>query len=287
MQRKPSSDEKQLDLFSYPRKEPQPIAQPRSATAEPRSLSDGDLLRAIPGSGLADGPPLLTEAGRRGLNAAIPVIEAYCRRFAGLGLDHPVPEQRAAVLALGAIGGRDAGEAVRRLIERRGISGPTLTDAMGVAAALGVRLSAEFILECLDSADADIRADACCCTGPDPVILNRLEDLLTDTEPRVRAAAACALGRTGRVSSRPMLLQLLRECPSPEVLDAVAVVADEECIVLLGRVMRERPALSGAVRQALAEVDHPLAEQLLQTQQTPSTRSSCVQMEPSEGRKML
>jgi hypothetical protein len=114
-----SSDDGQFDLFSAPRSESRQIRHAGVAAMDPGALTDDDLLRAIPASGLADGPALMAEVARRRLESGVPVLEAHCRRFAGFGLTQPVPEQRAAVLALGAIGGRDAGDAVRRLIERR------------------------------------------------------------------------------------------------------------------------------------------------------------------------
>ena len=53
-----------------------------------------------------------------------------------------------------------------------------------------------------------------------------------------------------------MIARLLREEPSEEVIDAVSPVADEECIVLLGRIARSKPALSDAALNALESIDH-------------------------------
>ena len=52
-----------------------------------------------------------------------------------------------------------------------------------------------------------------------------------------------------------MLTSLLREGPSEEVIDALSPVADEECIVLLGRIARSKPALSDAALNTL-DLDH-------------------------------
>jgi hypothetical protein len=60
----------------------------------------------------------------------------------------------------------------------------------------------------------------------------------------------------GRIEARPMIASLLREEPSEEVIDAVSPVADEECIVLLGRIARSKPALSDAALDALESIDH-------------------------------
>jgi hypothetical protein len=43
------------------------------------------------------------------------------------------------------------------------------------------------------------------------------------------------------------------------VIDAVSSVADEECIVQLGRIARTQPALSDAALNALEGIDQPRA----------------------------
>ena len=47
----------------------------------PGDLDDAALIAAIPGAGLADCYALASEAGRRRLAAAIPALEALCRRW--------------------------------------------------------------------------------------------------------------------------------------------------------------------------------------------------------------
>ena len=85
-------------------------------------------------------------------------------------------------------------------------------------------------------------------------------DLLDDLNQAVARSAACALGQMGRIEARPMLATLLREEPSEMVIDAVSSVADEECIVLLGRIARSTPALSDAALNALECIDHHRAD---------------------------
>jgi hypothetical protein len=87
-----------------------------------------------------------------------------------------------------------------------------------------------------------------------------LVDLLDDLHRTVTAAAACALGRAGRIEARPILTRLLREEPSELVIDAVSPVADEDCIVQLGRIARSNPALAGFAIDALDAIDNPRAE---------------------------
>src|SRR5260370_34070985 len=109
--------DQQLDLFSSSgiqaeRPLPQSMVLRPTATA----LDDQALIAAIPESNLADSIALATEAGRRGLKAAVPSLEALCRRFAGFGNDRMVPEQAAALHAPAAISRPDAPQAGTRLI---------------------------------------------------------------------------------------------------------------------------------------------------------------------------
>src|SRR5439155_15055772 len=89
-------------------------------------LDDEALIAAIPTSNLDDSTALTVEAARRRLAAAIPALENLCRRFAGFGIDHMVPEQSAALRALAVIGGRDAAQAVSQLIVQGAVQGPAL-----------------------------------------------------------------------------------------------------------------------------------------------------------------
>jgi hypothetical protein len=50
----------------------------------------------------------------------------------------------------------------------------------------------------------------------------------------------------GRIEAGPTLKHLLRVAPSPEVIDSVVPIADEECVVLLGRIARSAPGLTAA-----------------------------------------
>ena len=90
--------DRQLDLFSGSGIAPVRRASPATTSPgpSPAERDDAALLAAIPASHLSDGPALAAEAGRRGLHAAIPMLEAYCRRFAGFGARRILPEQVAA-----------------------------------------------------------------------------------------------------------------------------------------------------------------------------------------------
>ena len=138
--------ETQLDLFSASGVSPKGLVQldAKAPDISPAELDDNSLLAAIPASGLTNGPALVAEAGRRGLAEAVSVLDGYCRRFAGFGADHLVPEQVAALRGLAAIGGREAAAAVTRLIVEAAVQGPTLKVAVGVAAHLGFDLVSRF-----------------------------------------------------------------------------------------------------------------------------------------------
>jgi hypothetical protein len=62
-----------------------------------------------------------------------------------------------------------------------------------------------------------------------------------DGDSQVRVAAACC------------------DAPSAEVTDAIPTLADEDCIILLGRLLRIQPGLAGAARDALEMIDHSRA----------------------------
>jgi HEAT repeats len=254
----------QLDLFAG---SGLPAAPHTTPSAKPRpipptELEDAALLAAIPTSGVTDGPALAAEAGRRRLAAAIPVLADYCRRFAGFGTQHPVREQIAALGALGAIGGADAANAVARIIASGWVQGPTLVGAVAIAARLRSRLPIDLVLLLLRHVDPAARADACRLARHGPDIVATLIDLLGDLHREVSIAAACALGRMGRPEATPLLKQALRQSPSLPVIEAVPPVADDECIVLLGRIARSSSDLNVAARDALDAIDHPVAARL-------------------------
>lgn len=257
--------ERQLDLFAAsgipPEGRPQPGARPQELVAA--DLDDAALVAAIPWAGLAAAPALAAEAGRRRLTIAVPALEQLCRRFAGFGLERAVPEQIAALQALACIGGSEAAQAVARLIAKGIVQGPTRKVAVNVAGRLRAALPVETALALLRDGDPAVRADACRCAGPWPAHLEVLRELADDGDGDVRIAAACALGRLGRREARPALARLLRDAPSAEVVEAIPAIADEDCIILLGRIGRSRPALADAARDALEMIDHPRARQIV------------------------
>src|ERR1700692_4374962 len=229
--------EQQLDLFSSAGDEaerPLPLSMERRPAAT--ALDDQALIAAIPDSNLSDSMALAAEAGRRRLVAAVPSLETLCRRFSGFGIDRMVPEQAAALQALAVISGREAAQAVSRLIVRGVVQGPALNLAVSTAARIGSTLPADVLRSLLRHPDPGIRASVCGCVRRRPELISVMIDLLDDLNQSVARSAACALGQIGRSEARPMLARLLREGPSEEVIDAVSSIADEEFIVQLRRI---------------------------------------------------
>ncbi|HET6518741.1 MAG TPA: HEAT repeat domain-containing protein [Geminicoccaceae bacterium] len=255
---------RQLDLFAATGIPPASPLQPKPGRPElvPADLDDAAVIDALPWAGMAEAAALADEAGRRRLVAAVPALVRLCRRFAGFGRERAVPEQVAALHALALIGGAEAARAVARLIAEDAVQGPTRKVAVGIAAQLGSALPAGTVLALLRDADPDVRAAACRCTGSWPAVVPVLIALMDDGDSNVRVAALCALGRMGRREVGPALTRLLRDAPSPEVIESIPGIADEDCIVLLGRLARTRPTLAGAALDALRLINHPRARQI-------------------------
>jgi HEAT repeat protein len=266
----------QLDLFAAagirheaPLPSPQPDRQPASAA----DLTDTALLAAIPDASLAACEALAGGAARRELVAAVPALEALCRRFKGFGLHHAIPEQTASLRALAAIGGADAVAAVRRIVVGEVVTGPGQREAVRAAAALRCVLPEHTAAALLRHADPEIRAQACRCTPRTAQVASLLASLLEDLNPGVATAAAKALGRMGHAEARPWLARLLRQNPDAELVEAVTPVADEECVVLLGRIARQDAALRDAALTALEAIETPRAAAVLAALGNPARRT--------------
>jgi len=233
-------------------------------------FDDHRLLAVFADPTVADDLTLLAEAGRRRLAAAVPLLRDVCRRHAGFGARRQIPEQAAALNALHAIGTRAAAQAVADAIERGWVEGPTLTVAAWCAGRLHANLTCKTIALLLQHPDPSVRAAGCGCARPYPAITTLLGELMVDLRRPVAEAAACALGRLGRVEARPLLAALLEKAPSEEVIEAASAVADERCLVLLGRIARSGSKLAPAALAALEDSDHPRAAKIRATIVPPS-----------------
>lgn len=262
---------RQLDLFAA-RPAPRPArnvpqAPPRLDVA---ALGDEALTAALREARLADAEALAAEAGRRRLTSAIPALETLCRRFAGFGGERLVPEQVAAFEALAEIAGPAAMQTVQRLIVKGVVEGPTLRSAAAAAIGLGVPLPADILLGWFRADEPVLRAAACRLVRPWPDPVPLLLDRLDDLDVAVALAAACALGRLGRIEARAALYRELGTNPSAEVIDAVTPIADEACMVMLGRVAGIAPDLAGIALEALDGFGDPRADRIAAALRRPS-----------------
>jgi hypothetical protein len=253
------SDFVQLDLFGDRPNFDRPPNRVSLQPPFPQEISDEGLIAAIPEATFTDACALAAEAGKRRLSDAIPALMILCNRFVGYGIDVGVPEQAAALEALGVIGGPEASRAVVQLIVKRVVEGPTLVVATTVASQLGAIFPNDIALAFLRDSNPSVRALACACVRPGYEVVATLIAMLDDPNGEVSAAAACALGRMGRVEARIHLKRYLTERPSARVVEAVAGVADDEAIVLLARAGRTRPDLSLSIISALEEIDNARA----------------------------
>jgi hypothetical protein len=251
----------QGDLFSMGPNRPWSVSPDNTepAGALPAELDDAALIVAIEKASQHQCLALAHEAGSRRLAAAIPALEKLCRRFTGFGLDHAVREQMAALEGLQMVGGVAAAAAVARLIGERTIVGPGLARAVAAAAGLGAKLPNSVLVALLQHPSPEIRADACRCAHGGAEVLALIRELTTDLNTPIAAAAACALARSGQVEVRPALVRLLHTHPTAEVVTALAEIADDDCLVLLGRVGRSRPDLADIVIDSLEGTDRPRA----------------------------
>jgi hypothetical protein len=173
----------QLDLFCD---RPNFDRPPNSVSLQPflpQELSDEGLIAALLEATLADACALAAEAGKRRLGAAIPAFIALCNRFVGYGIDVEVPEQAAALEALGVIGGPEASRAVVQLIVRKIV-------AITVASQVGGVFPKDIALALLRDSNPSVRALACACVRAGYEVVATLIAMLDDSAGEVSAAAA-------------------------------------------------------------------------------------------------
>ena len=256
--------QRQLDLFAErggvePHHSPQTAASSAPAPAVD-SLSDNELLELIPNAGPSNVEAVCSEVVSRSLQAAVPALEALWRRFSGFGIEKPLREQLAVVDTLPRLGGTDARAALRRIVLWKGLPASLLPAALQAAASAGLALPAPFVAPLLDHEDAAVRSTAFALAARANVPADRLHASLFDRSAANRRAAAVALGLRGDPRARQPLVDELERSPSPEIIEAVAAVWDDDAIVRLGRCARRHPQLAGAVLDALREIGSPRAE---------------------------
>lgn len=264
--------QRQLDLFAErggvePRHSPRTAASSASAPAVD-TLSGDDLLELIPNVGPSNVETVCSEVVSRSLQAAVPALEALWRRFSGFGIEKPLPEQLAVVDTLARLGGADARSALRRIVLWKGLPASLLPAALQTAESAGLALPAPFVAPLLDHEDAAVRGAAFALAASANVPADHLHACLFARSAADRRAAAVALGLRGDSRARQPLVEELERSPSPEIIEAVAAVWDDDAIVRLGRCARRHPRLAGAVLDALREIGSPRAEVVARQVQT-------------------
>ncbi len=249
----------QLDLFGDRPDLDRPSSGASAKSVAPEDLSDGELISAIPDATLGEASAIAAEAGKRRLSAAVPALVSLCNRFVGHGAGVAVPEQIAALDALGAIGGQEAKHAASRLIAKKIVQGPTLITALAAASQLDVVLPSDVSLDLLRDPSSSVRAAACGCIRAGYEVITMLVSMIDDLDDEVALASACALGRMGRIEALGHLKRHLLQRPSRRIVEALARVPDEETIVLLARTGRARRELTDIVIAALEEIESPRA----------------------------
>jgi len=250
----------QLNLFEAWRAGP--AAAPglaREQRMDVKAMSNAELINLLPQARIHESVAIVRQIARRRLVSGVPALAALCRRHAGFGRNRVIPEQVAAVKAIGIIGGEEASKRLAQLIIRGDIEGPNLKAALRVTVKLGVRLPEPLVMDLLRVDDPGVRAAAARCVGRWPGCAELLVQLLDDLHKDVRVAAACALARTGNDTARPILLNALGERPSAEVVEAIACIPERTGLVLLGRTATTRRDLAGLIKKILDGIDDPLA----------------------------
>ena len=256
--------QRQLDLFAERgRVEPRPSPQTAASSAPVPAvdtLSDDDLLELIPNAGPSNVETVCSEVVSRSLQEAVPALEALWRRFSGFGIENPLREQLAVVDTLARLGGADARSALRRIVLWKGLPASLLPAALQAATSAGLALPAPFVGPLLEHEDAAVRGAAFTLAASAHVPADRLHASLFARSAADRRAAAVALGLRGDSRARQPLFDELEQSPSPEIIEAVAAVWDDDAIVRLGRCARRHPRLAGAVLDALRDIGSPRAE---------------------------
>jgi len=232
------------------------------ATPQPKALDDAALAAGMANASLANYAALAAEVVERRLLAEVPGLEDLCRRFKGFGRAHPVREQVIALETLAALGGPQATAAVMRLIGERIVEGPGLRAALTARAIVRARLPAGILSEPLDDADPGLRALACRCArehtndSAHDCVAGRLSCPRRELRRCFTRADGPAGGHAGATADDPIDTH-------SRMIDSLASIADDDCLVELGRLAERQPVLRDAVCEALEGLDHPRAVTVL------------------------
>ena len=250
---------RQFDLFGD-RPPAAPVARPASPPLLPDTLSDDDILDRLPDAGMRDAVLLCGIVVQRGLgDRALPALDLLWRRFAGFGRDRPQPEQEAVVQALARIGTKAATDRLAVIVTAADLPPPLLPAALLAAFEAGLALPRGFAGPLLRHADPRVRGLAARLGRFGAHDIAALEELIGDLHRPVRRATAVTLGRLGRASAKPVLLEELHRDPARDIVTALARIADDDVAVHLGRCAESHPALAEPVAAALEDIETELS----------------------------
>ena len=271
----------QRDLFDDPgRIEGEAARPPNVAASGPpvAALSDGELIAMLPQADRSNVEALTAEVVSRALAEAVPALQALWRRFAGFGVKVPYSEQRAVLSTLAQLECESARQALRDIVLSKGLPASLLPAAARAAAEAGIGLPAAFVAPLMAHEGAAVRAAAFALAMQARMDSDRLRDGLTDPSPAVRRLAAIAMGVRGDAAARERLAEELERNPTPEVIQALAGIADEDTIVYLGRCAERHPALAKGILDALRDLESEKAERMvrrLEAALSPAAERSC------------
>ena len=257
--------DRQLDLFDLRgRVRTQQGRRPifPDAGAVTARLSDDELVATIPQATLSNVEALCSEIVSRSLEAAIPAPEELWRRFAGFGIKELLLEQHAVLDTLARLNGETAGAALKRIVLWKGLPGSLLPAALQAAANAGLGLPATFVATHLGHEDVAVRGPAFALALKSGVPGHLLRDGLSDRSASIRRSAAIAMAIRGDPEAREPLLDELAGNPSTEVIEALAVIRDDDVIVPLGRCAEHHPAHRRSVLDILKDLESPRAQRL-------------------------
>ena len=225
-------------------------------------LTDDELVATIPEADLSNVEALCAEVVSRSLQAAVPALERLWGRFAGFGRGAPLLEQRAVLGTLAQLDGEPARDALKGIVLSKSLPASLIPAALRAAADAGLTLPAALVASHLRHEDVAVREPAFRLSVAAGVPAHLLRDGLSDPSASVRRAAAIAMGNRGDAEARQPLLDELARQPTTEVIEALAVIWDDDVIVLLGRCAELDPAHRSAVLDVLRDIESPRAQRL-------------------------
>ncbi|MCY3984180.1 MAG: hypothetical protein OXE85_09725 [Roseovarius sp.] len=232
---------RQLNLFEngpaiFTDVKPSPDGQNEIRDMKPGSMTDEELIAAIPKSGPHNVREICDQILGRGLNdKAIPGLVQLWNRLTGYGITNPYIEQICSIETLGKIGSDNARDALSKIIANPALAGVVLSRALEAANDAGCRISLKRLERWLEHDSPRVRTVAYSMAERVSPQFTVLHAGIADADSNVRRAALIAAGNLGYEQAMDGLLSELRKVPTSRIVRALLEVADEETIISLGR----------------------------------------------------